>query len=80
MLNVSEIHKTNYNNDICKRKLWSDEYRIKPKIQNDILNDINEYLLYNKKILLNRKMLEPNFFGKNCNMNLKLMDIYLQKW
>ena len=23
-------------------------------------------------------MLEPNFFGKNCNVNLKLMDIYLQ--
>ena len=86
MLNVSEnILNTYYNHDICKRKqrkfdvqilqLWSDVYRIKPKIKNDILN---EYLLYKKNILLNSKMLEPNFIGKNCNVNLKLMDIYLQ--
>ena len=42
---------------------------------NDILN---EYILYNKNILANRKMLEPNYFGINCNQNLKLIDIYTQ--
>ena len=44
----------------------------------NINNILNEYILYNKNILANRKMLEPNYFGINCNENLKLIDIYTQ--
>ena len=89
MLNVNEnILNKNNNMEICKRakntlrkfhtqilQLWSEVHNTRPVSKNDILN---EYLLYNKNILINRKVLEHIFFGKNCNVNIKLIDIYLQ--
>ena len=86
MLNVNtNILNKNYNADICKYakskfhaqilELWSELHHTNPYSKADTLN---EYLLYNKNILMNRKMLEPNYFGVNCNADIKIMDLYTQ--
>ena len=87
MLNVdTKVLNKNYNNRICKRaksnfhqqilQLWPEVHETIPTNKTDILN---EYIIYNKNILLNKKMLEPTYFGKDSNQNIKIMDIYTKK-
>ena len=87
MLNVNKnIWNKNYNVDICKcakskfhaqiLELWSELHHTNPNSKADILN---EYLLYIKNILMNMKMLEPNYLGINCNKDIKIIDLYTQE-
>ena len=87
MLNIDEnILNKNYNIEICKLakskfhtqilELWSKLHDTDPTHKQDILN---EYLLYNKNIVINRKMLDPCYFGNGCNKNVEIMDLYTQE-
>ena len=83
MLNINkDTLNKNYNDEIVKKgktmfhqqilELWAKLHGTDPKTKTEILN---EYVLLNKHIKIERKPLEGKYFGNNCNENMKLTDI-----
>ena len=71
---ICRLAKSKFHTQILE--LWSQLHNMDPTHKQDILN---EYLLYNKNIIVNRKMLAPCYFGNGCNKNVKIMDLYTQE-
>ena len=83
MLNInSDILNKNFGEEVVKNgktmfhkqilELWAKLHGTNPKTKTDILN---EYVLFNKHIRIDRKPIEAKYFGTNCNQNMKIVDI-----